>query len=279
MLRGAADLRGVVGRRRDVGRRELPAGAQRGASVDAAAGFSGLPAAPGVQPPTRSSSTTLAERSTSDLRIRWGAVRRWYRRADPAARGFWWFAGQARDPSVTWTNTTKGRLGMQVRRRCAITVTVAVASASLLGVSAASADTPPAPVLTLRSPAAHPFAGRTFHLSGTLTPAAPGDEVRLQRRTGGEFQTIATQPLSATGGFDFGLREKAVGAYAYRRRETGGPDRPGDRSDGPGRPACSRRSGRQPDPDRRRHRHHPRPGWRAVRRRATCGPRTVATTW
>ena len=114
---------------------------------------------------------------------------------------------------------------MQVGRRCAITVTVAVASASLLGVSAASADTPPAPVLTLRSPAAHPFAGRTFHLTGALTPAAAGDEVRLQRRTGGEFQTIATQPLSATGGFDFGLREKTVGAYAYR------VERPADPAD------------------------------------------------
>ena len=114
---------------------------------------------------------------------------------------------------------------MQVGRRCAITVTVAVASASLLGVSAASADTPPAPVLTLRSPAAHPFAGRTFHLTGALTPAAAGAEVRLQRRTGGEFQTIATQPLSATGGFDFGLREKTVGAYAYR------VERPADPAD------------------------------------------------
>ncbi len=107
-----------------------------------------------------------------------------------------------------------------------MTVTVAVASASLLGVAPASADSPPVPLLTLRSPAAHPFAGSTFHLTGTLTPAVPGGEVRLQRRTGGEFQTIASQPLSATGGFDFGVREKAVGAYAYRVERPADPGGP-----------------------------------------------------
>ena len=98
-------------------------------------------------------------------------------------------------------------------------------------------------MLTFRSPAAHPFAGRTFRLSGALTPAVPGGEVRLQRRTGGEFQTIATQPLSATGGFDFGLREKAVGAYAYRVEPADpadpatDPTDPADPPTDPGRPA------------------------------------------
>src|SRR4051794_9127914 len=57
--------------------------------------------------------------------------------------------------------------------------------------------------VTIAVPAEHPLVNVPFDITGTVTPAAAGEPVQLQRQVGGRFETIATAKLDADSNYRF----------------------------------------------------------------------------
>jgi hypothetical protein len=100
-----------------------------------------------------------------------------------------------------------------LRRYGLLSLTVAVVA--LLGALPATAGTAGYAV-TITTPAFHPLTGSQFDISGAVSPAAPGEVVRLQRHVGGRFRTVGTQTLTSTSGYDFTRTLDGVGTYVFR---------------------------------------------------------------
>jgi surface antigen len=88
----------------------------------------------------------------------------------------------------------------------------------VVGVVALPANAAPASqyTVTISAPAEHPFVNTSFDITGTVSPAAPGENVQLQRLVGGTFETIATTKLDSSSAYDFSKELATVGAYTYR---------------------------------------------------------------
>ena len=94
--------------------------------------------------------------------------------------------------------------------------------AGLLAGPAGPAHAAPVPTrLTAALSAPASPVGRAVAVAGTVTPAAPGQPVTLQRYRGGTWFGVARQPQSATGGFRFVVAPDAPGEWSYR--VTAGP--------------------------------------------------------
>ena len=94
--------------------------------------------------------------------------------------------------------------------------------AGLLAGVAGPAHAAPVPTgLTAALSAPASPVGRAVAVAGTVTPAAPGQPVTLQRYRGGTWFGVARQPQSATGTFRFVVAPDAIGEWSYR--VTAGP--------------------------------------------------------
>ncbi|MPZ73742.1 MAG: S8 family serine peptidase [Nitriliruptorales bacterium] len=74
--------------------------------------------------------------------------------------------------------------------------------------------------------------GSRARLTGKVSPAHPGQTVRLQRRVSGRWRTVATKTLSSTSRFAFPIKPGSRGTFKYRAQ------RPADADHGPGRSAA-----------------------------------------
>jgi hypothetical protein len=91
----------------------------------------------------------------------------------------------------------------------ALVATVAVAAPA----TAQSAYT-----VTAVGPATDPTAGTAFQISGTVSPAAPGQVIRLQREVDGRFTRVGSATVSSNGSYAF-TRTNRVGTYAFRVKQ------------------------------------------------------------
>jgi hypothetical protein len=97
----------------------------------------------------------------------------------------------------------------------ALVSTVAVASPA----SAQSAFT-----VTAVGPATDPTAGTSFQISGTVSPSAPGQVIRLQREVDGRFTRVGSAQVSSDGSYAF-TRTNRVGTYVFRVKQPATPSR------------------------------------------------------
>lgn len=70
--------------------------------------------------------------------------------------------------------------------------------------------------VTIAASASRVTKGRTFSVSGSVSPTKRGHVVYLQRRSGARWITVAHQTLSARSGFRFTVRAATRGTYSYR---------------------------------------------------------------
>jgi hypothetical protein len=70
--------------------------------------------------------------------------------------------------------------------------------------------------LTARSNRTHMALGRTATISGQLTPAHRGQQIRLQQKRGRTWRTAQTKTLPASGRYYFNLRPRATGTSWWR---------------------------------------------------------------
>jgi surface antigen len=70
--------------------------------------------------------------------------------------------------------------------------------------------------VTIAVPSQSPMAGAPFVISGTVSPAAAGAPVRLQRFYGGRFHTVAKGQLDASSSYSFAQVFGTVGGRTFR---------------------------------------------------------------
>jgi hypothetical protein len=97
----------------------------------------------------------------------------------------------------------------------ALVATVAVASPA----TGQSAYT-----VTAVGPTSDPTAGTAFQISGTVSPSAPGQVIRLQREVDGRFIGVGTAKVSSGGSYTF-TRTNQVGSYLFRVKQPATPSR------------------------------------------------------
>jgi len=114
---------------------------------------------------------------------------------------------------MLWSDTSpKPHL---IRRLCAVfsIVTICVAAAVAISPSATASG---AYQITLVGPSQSPMAGVPFVLKGTVSPAAVGSKVRLQRYYGGKFHTVANGQLDAGSAYEFAQVFDTAGGRTFR---------------------------------------------------------------
>ncbi len=85
----------------------------------------------------------------------------------------------------------------------------------VLGAMPAEAAASPYSV-TIVAPAASPMVGVPFVIHGSVSPAADGARVHLQRFMAGSFQTVDTDRLDGRSAYQFTQTQQSVGGYIYR---------------------------------------------------------------
>jgi hypothetical protein len=78
--------------------------------------------------------------------------------------------------------------------------------------------------VTAVGPASDPTAGTAFQISGTVSPSAPGQVIRLQREVDGRFTRVGSTTVSSNGSYAF-TRTNRVGTYAFRVKQPATPSR------------------------------------------------------
>jgi len=58
--------------------------------------------------------------------------------------------------------------------------------------------------------------GQTAHITGSVSPAAPGKQIRLQRLIGSAWHPYKWKYLTSSSTYDFGVREDVPGYYEFR---------------------------------------------------------------
>jgi hypothetical protein len=102
----------------------------------------------------------------------------------------------------------------------AATSTIAVMAGALPAMAQSAPFT-----VTVTGPSSDPTAGTAFQLSGTVSPSAPGQVIRLQREIDGRFRRVASATVSSNGSYTF-TRTNRVGTYVYRAKQPATPSRP-----------------------------------------------------
>jgi hypothetical protein len=89
---------------------------------------------------------------------------------------------------------------------------------------ASPATAQPTYTVTAAGPASDPTAGTAFQISGTVSPSAPGQVIRLQRKVDGRFIRVGSAKVSSGGSYTF-TRTNRVGTYVFRVKQPGTPSR------------------------------------------------------
>jgi hypothetical protein len=97
----------------------------------------------------------------------------------------------------------------------ALVATVAVSSPA----TAQSAFT-----VTAAGPASDPTAGTAFQIRGKVSPSAPGQVIRLQRKVDGRFTRVGSTKVASDGSYAF-TRTNPVGTYVFRAKQPATPSR------------------------------------------------------
>jgi hypothetical protein len=68
--------------------------------------------------------------------------------------------------------------------------------------------------ITLKKSSVH--TGQTAHITGRVTPAAPGTPIRLQRFYRNAWHGYKQKNLTTKSGYDFGVKFSVAGVYQFR---------------------------------------------------------------
>lgn len=95
---------------------------------------------------------------------------------------------------------------------CSIALTALTALPAMASAPAAAGHY----VVTITTPGESPFVGAPFVIRGSVTPAADGTVVKLQRFVAGAFETVAKDRLDASSDYKFSQTGSSVGGVIYR---------------------------------------------------------------